>query len=103
MKNCFTSFKGAVLLSAVAMLVFLGYALIEMLYFLGEWISSDGATMVIALIVLLIIGGWLRALFVAVGGRQAGLIALLVFSSFIVVIALYDMQFVLFSQTSWPV
>lgn len=102
MKKWFSSLKGAVLFSAVAMLVFIGYTLIEMLYFLGEWISSDGAAIGVAVIVLLIVGGWLRALFVAAGGRQSGLIALFAFSLFITLIALYDMQFVLFSPMHWP-
>ena len=80
MKKWFASSKGAVLVSAAALLVFIGYTLIEMLYFLGEWISTNGAAMGVTIIVLLITGGWLRALFVAAGGRRKGFIALLVFS-----------------------
>jgi hypothetical protein len=37
-------------------------------YFLEKWIPGDGAAMVETLIVLLIVGGWIRALFVAASG-----------------------------------
>jgi len=49
-----------------------------------------------------LIGGWLRALFVASGGRRGGLIALLAFSGFATLIALYDMQYVFSGPMPWP-
>ena len=102
MKTWFTSLNGAITLSALALLTFIGYAFIEARYFLEKWIPGDGAAMVETIVLLLIIGGWLRALFVAAGGKRGGLTALFAFSVLITLIALYDMQFVLYAQISWP-
>jgi len=94
MKIWFTSLNGAVTLSALALLSFIGYTLMEMRYFLGKWIPGDGAAMVETIVVLIIVGGWLRALFVAANGRRGGLVALLAFSVFNIMVGLYDLQFV---------
>lgn len=102
MKNWFTSLNAAVTLSTLSLLSFIGYTLMEMRYYLEKWIPGDNAAAVEALIMLLIVGGWLRALFVAAGGRRGGLIALLALSGFTVLIVLYDMQFVLFTPMPWP-
>jgi len=102
MKTWFTSLNGAITLSALALLSFIGYTFMAARYFLEEWIPGDGAAMVETIVLLLIIGGWLRALFVAAGGRRGGLTALFAFSVLITLIALYDMQFVLYAQISWP-
>ena len=102
MKKWFASYNGAVILSSAALLSFIGYVFMEMRYYLGNWIPGNTAAMVETIVLLLIIGGWLRALFVTASGRRAGLIASLVFSLLIIIIAIYDMQFVLFSPTAWP-
>jgi len=102
MKTWFTSLNGAITLSALALLSFIGYTFMAVRYFLEKWIPGDGAAMVETIVLLLIIGGWLRALFVAAGGRRGGLTALFAFSVLITLIALYDMQFVLYAQISWP-
>jgi hypothetical protein len=102
MKTWFTSLNGAITLSALALLSFIGYAFIEARYYLEKWIPGDGAAMVETIVLLLIIGGWLRALFVAAGGRRGGLTALFAFSLLVTLIALYDMQFVLYAHISWP-
>jgi len=102
MKTWFTSLNGAITLSALALLSFIGYTFMAARYFLEKWIPGDGAAMVETIVLLLIIGGWLRALFVAAGGRRGGLTALFAFSVLITLIALYDMQFVLYAQISWP-
>ena len=57
MKNWITSLKGAIFLSALALLSFIGYVLMELRYFLGKWIPGDGAAMVETILILLIIGG----------------------------------------------
>src|SRR5687767_10496543 len=98
MKTWFTTLHGAITLSALALLSFIGYAFIVARYFLEKWIPGDGAAMVETIVLLLIIGGWLRALFVAAGGRRGGLTALFAFSVLITLIALYDMQFVLYAH-----
>ena len=90
------------ILSSAALLSFIGYVFMEMRYFLGDWIPGNIAAMVETVVLLLIIGGWLRALFVTASGRRGGLIASLIFSLLIIIIAIYDMQYVIFSPTAWP-
>ncbi len=102
MRNWFTSLNGAVTLSALSLLSFIGYTLAIMRFYLEYWIPGDFAAMVEIVAVMLIVGGWLRSLFVAIGGRRGGLIALIVFSGFATLATLYDMQFVLFKPMPWP-
>ncbi len=102
MKTWFTSLNGAVTLSALALLSFIGYTLMEMRYFLENWIPGDSAAMIETITILLIVGGWLWALFAARNGKQGGLIALLALSLFAVLIALYDVQYVLYTPMPWP-
>ncbi len=94
--------KNALALSALSMLAFIGYTLMEMRYFLGKWIPGDTAAAVETAVILLIVGGWLRALSAARDGRRGGLFALLVFSAFTILIFLYDLQFVLNTPMPWP-
>jgi hypothetical protein len=102
MRNWFTSLNGAVTISALSLLSFIGYTLAIMRYYLEHWIPGDFAAMTEIIAVMLIVGGWLRGLFVAVSGRRGGLIALVVFSGFAILATLYDMQFVLFKPMAWP-
>lgn len=102
MKTWFASLNGAIALSALSLLSFVGYVLMEMRYFLEKWIPGDNAAMIETIVILLIVGGWLRALFVAAGGRRGGLIALLALSGFATLIALYDMQYVFSTPMPWP-
>lgn len=99
MKTWFTSLNGAVTLSALSLLAFIGYALMEMRYYLEKWIPGDTAAAVEMLVVLLIVGGWIRALFVAANGRRGGLTALLAFNAVFALIAPYDFQFF---PIPWP-
>ena len=99
MKAWFTSLNGALVMSVLALLSFIGYALLEMRYFLEKWIPGDGAAMVETIVVLLIVGGWLRALFVAAGRRRGGLIALIAFGVFTALIAPYDVRYF---PLPWP-
>ena len=102
MKTWFASLNGTIMISAIALLSFIGYTLMEMRYYLEKWIPGDTAAIVEAIVILLIVGGWLWALFAARDGRRGGLIALLALSLFAILIALYDMQFVLYSPMPWP-
>ena len=99
MKTWFTSLNGAVTLSTLSLLAFIGYALMEMRYYLEKWIPGDNAAAVEMFVVLLIVGGWIRALFVATSGKRGGLIALLVFNVVFALIAPYDFQFI---PMPWP-
>ncbi len=91
MKTGFTSINGAITISALALLSFIGYVFLMSRYFLAKWIPGDDAAMVETIGVLLIVGGWLRALFVAASGRRGGLVALFAFSAVTTLIALYDL------------
>ena len=102
MKTWFTSLNGAVVLSALSLLSFIGDTLMEMRYFLEKWIPGDGAAMMETVAILLIVGGWLRALFVAASGRRGGLVALLAFSAFTLLIFLYDLQYLPNPLLPWP-
>lgn len=99
MKTWFTSLSGSVMLSALALLAFIGYALMEMRYFLAKWIPGDDAAAVETIVILLIVGGWLRALFVAANGRRGGFIALFALSVFTALIAPYDIRYF---PLPWP-
>ena len=102
MRNWPLSLNGAVTLSALALLSFIGYTLMEMRYFLEKWIPGDGAAAVETIVVLLIVGGWLQSLFAARDGKRGGLVALLAFSVLNILIGLYDMQYVLNGPMPWP-
>ncbi len=99
MKNGFTSLSGTVTLSVLTLLSFIGYALMEMRYFLEKWIPGDNAAAVEMFIVLLIVGGWIRALIVAANGRRGGLTALVAFCVFTALIAPYDVRYF---PLPWP-
>ena len=71
----------------------------EMRYFLAKWIPGDTAAAIEMLIVLLIVGVWIRALFVAAIGRRSSLWALVAFSVFNVLIGIYDVQYF---PLPWP-
>jgi len=101
MKTWFTSLNGALTLSALSLLTFIGYTLTEMRYFLEKWIPGDAAVMIEVLAVMLIVGGWLRALFVASRGGRGGWTALLALSGFATLVAVYDLQYVTPSM-HWP-
>jgi hypothetical protein len=99
MKTWFTSLHGAITLSTLALLSFIGYVLMEMRYFLGKWIPGETAAAVELFIVLLIVGGWIRALIGATSGTRNGLTALVAFCVFTALIAPYDVRFF---PLPWP-
>ena len=100
MKTWFSSLNGTITLSALSLLSFIGYTLMEMRYYLEKWIPGDNAAAVEMIIVLLIVGGWIRALFAADGGRRGGLTGLVAFSVFTALIAPYDIRF--WMTMPWP-
>ena len=98
MKSWFTSLSGTITLSAMTLISFVGYVFLMSRYFLENWIPGDSAAMMETIGVLLIVGGWLRTLFVAAGGSRSGLITLFSFSLFTTLIALYDLP----QPGPWP-
>jgi hypothetical protein len=101
MKTWFTSLNGAVTLAALALLSFIGYVLMEFRYFLERWIPGNGAAALETIVVLLIVGGWLWALFAAQDGKRGGLAALSAFCVLAIVIAVYDLV-LWFSSIAYP-
>ena len=102
MINWFTSLMGAITLSSIAMLSFIGYIFLEAYFFLGQWISGITAAAAMTLVVIAIVGGWMWGLLAAVGGSRGGLIAALVFGLLPVLITVYDL--ILYSPIpyGWP-
>jgi hypothetical protein len=95
MKTGFTSLNGALTLSTLSLLAFIGYALMEFRYFLEKWIPGVTAAAIETIAVLVISGLWVRALFVANANRRGGWITLLVLSVFNILVFIYDLQFLL--------
>jgi hypothetical protein len=91
MKSWFTSLSGAVTFSALSLLSFIGYIFLMSRYFLEKWIPGDSAAAIETIGVLIIVGLWLRALFVAASDRRSGLVTLFAFSAFTTLVALYDL------------
>jgi hypothetical protein len=87
----FTSLNGAITLSVVAMLSFIGYALLESRYFLEQWIPGKTAAVLETLFVLAMVGLWTWALIGASDGKRGGLVAALVFGAISALIALFDL------------
>ena len=91
MKTWLASLNGMVTLSALSLLSFIGYVFLMSRYFLAKWIPGDSAAAAETIGVILVVGGWMRALFAAASGRRGGLIALLAFSAVTTLIGLYDL------------
>lgn len=87
----FTSLQGAIVLSAIAMLSFIGYAILESRYFLEQWTPGVTAATLETLFVLLLVGLWLWALFAAADEKDWGLIVALVIAVVTALIAAYDL------------
>ncbi len=98
MKRWFTSLNGTITLSALSLLSFIGYVFLMSRYFLAKWIPGDSAAAAETIGVILVVGGWMRALFAAANGRRGGLIALLAFSAVTTLIGVYDLP----QPGPWP-
>ena len=82
MKNWFTSLKGAVALSVMSMLVFLGRAFVDFYFVFGEFALSIGMLGLTILIYTALFGGWIWALLAAVQGSRRGVAVSFVFNLF---------------------
>jgi hypothetical protein len=79
MRNWFTSLNGAVTLSSLAFLTFLGRAFMDWRFEYALQDPEGSFAAVGAIAYMAIAGGWLWALLVAVRGSRRGLITTLVF------------------------
>ena len=70
----YTSLNGAMVLSVIAMLSFIGYSLLEFRYFLESWIAGVKAATLEMLFVLVLVRCWQIALFAANDGNKAALL-----------------------------
>jgi hypothetical protein len=108
MKTWFTSLNGAITLSVIALLTFLGRTLIDFRYVALEFEQMEHilpVTLPYTLFALLLFGGWLWALLAAVQGSRGGLIATLVYNLFVALLGgLASFLFLCPSpcSTGWP-
>ncbi len=84
------------------MLSFIGYAFLESLYFLGQWITVIAAAAAMTLVVISIVGRWMRGLLAAKEGSLGGLIAALAFSIHPTLFTFYDLIFYSPNPYGWP-
>ncbi len=87
----FMSLNGAITLSVLAMLSFIGYAILESRYFLEQWIPGITAAVLETLFVLIVVGLWIWGLLAASGGSRGGLVAALALGAISALIALFDL------------
>lgn len=80
MKAWFTSLNGAIALSMIALLTFLGRTFLDFQYVMPDFFPSSGQTALGVVVYMALFGGWLWGLLAAVRGSRGGLIALLVFN-----------------------
>jgi hypothetical protein len=96
------SLNGAIVLSSIAMLSFIGYTLLEFRYFLESWIPGVKAATLEMLFVLALVGCWQVALFTAYGGKKSGLVALVIIAVIPGLMTLFDLVFYSPIPYGWP-
>jgi hypothetical protein len=97
-----TSLRGALILSTIALLSFIGYALLVYRYVIDQLMPGiPGAALQTAFVILLI-GGWIWSLYSAVSGSRGGLILVLICTSLPAVFTLYDLVFYSPVRYGWP-
>lgn len=80
MKTWFTSLNGAITLSVIALLTFIGRTFLDYRYVYDQFFPRPGQAAVSILINMALFGGWIWALLAASRGSQGGLIATLIFN-----------------------
>lgn len=78
MKNWFTSANGAIALSAISLVSFLGRTLLDAQYVFPEFASTPSLSAVTVGLYSILLGAWLWALLAGARGSRRGLIAVLV-------------------------
>ena len=79
MKTWFTSLNGAITLSAIALLVFMGRTFVDFQFVFNSFAATPGMAALTTVVYMALFGGWLWGLLAAVHGSRRGLIAALVF------------------------
>ncbi len=102
MKTLFEAKNRVIAVSVIALLSFVGYAFLESLFFLGEWVKGIAAAGLMTIVVIAITGGWIWSLLAAKEGRRAGFVAALVFSLFPALFTLYDLVYFSPIPYGWP-
>jgi hypothetical protein len=102
MVSWFTSLTGAIALSFVALLSFIGYAILVSRYILEELTQGLPAAAAATLVVLAIAGGWGWGLLAAAGGSRRGLVVAFAFSVLPALFTLYDLIFQSPIPYGWP-
>ena len=102
MKIWLTSLTGAIVLSFIGMLSFIGYTLLEFRYFLEQWIPGVKAATLEMSFVLALVGGWQIALFAAYGEKRGGVVAAIIFTAVPALITLFDLIFYSPILYGWP-
>jgi hypothetical protein len=100
MVTWFTSLKGAITLSVIAILSFIAYTFLISRY-VFEWLTV-GMVTAATLFVVAVVGGWIWGLLAGAGGNRTGLIAALVFSLLPALFTLYDLLFHSPISSGWP-
>jgi hypothetical protein len=101
MKTWFTSLKGAITLSVIAMLSFIAYAFLVSRYVL-EQLTPGRFAAETTLVVIAIVGGWIWGLLAAAGDSRGGLRAALACSTLPALFTLYDLIFHSPVPFGWP-
>lgn len=102
MISWFTSLTGTIALSFMAVLSFIGYAILVSRYVLEELTPGITAAAVETLVVIVIVGGWGWGLLAARAGSRSGLITALAFALLPALFTLYDLIFQSPIRYGWP-
>jgi len=86
MKNWFMSLPGAISLTFISLLVFLGRAFVDFYYVFGEFGLDVSMVAGAVVIYLALFGGWIWGLLSAAQGGRRGMIALFGFNLFFLLI-----------------
>jgi hypothetical protein len=97
-----TSLKGALTLSTIALLSFIGYALLVYRYVIDQLMPGIPGAILQTAFVLLLIGGWIWSLNSANLGSRGALIVVLICTCLPALFTLYDLVFYSPVRYGWP-
>ncbi len=97
-----SSLNGAVTVSTIALVSFIGYALLVFRYVIDELMPGIPGASIQTIFVLLLAGGWIWSLFSTASGSRGGLIGALICTSLPALFTLYDLVFHSPIRSGWP-